>query len=138
MMYVANAITITDICDELEVTISVDYNPPSSDSQYNQPPNNYHVKSAVNLTCTANVPSEGVFFNWTSSCNGSEPCFIAGNSGNIVSTFDLQKYDAGVHTCTVYDPDNGCHKSASITMNVVGKLYKMLQIRCIFTVITLI
>ena len=103
------------------VRIVAEYGPPSS---FTGEPPSYRAASALTLSCEV---EGGQIYEWSSTCSGN--CFTNGENTATVSTSYLHSYDTGVHTCTAYD-DQGCAGNASITVNVVGKLYL-----CVVTVV---
>ena len=99
----------------VNVSISVDYTPPSS---FDRPAPYYRAASAISLTCETNGVT-GAFYTWTSNCTGN--CFTVGQSSKTVSTHYLESTDTGLHTCTVFG-FNGETGTGSVSINVVGEL----------------
>ena len=117
--------------DSVDVSIEVSYSAPEDFSL--QAPY-YRAASALTLSCVVAEDNGGLFYQWTSTCQGS--CFVQGASSQRVSTHALHSRDSGVHTCTVYD-GLGCTGNASITVHVSGKqcfikIFYIYQLRRMF------
>ena len=105
------------------VRVTANYSRPSS---FSLDPPSYRAASDLILSCQVESTNDGehsdvevgLFYEWRSTCSGN--CFVRGGSTKSISTPYLHSYDAGVHTCVVYDT-LGCTGNASITVNVVGK-----------------
>ena len=110
------SLAVCETVDSVDVSIEVSYSAPEDFSL--QAPY-YRAASALTLSCVVAEDNGGLFYQWTSTCQGS--CFVQGASSQRVSTHALHSRDSGVHTCTVYD-GLGCTGNASITVHVSGKL----------------
>ena len=99
--------------------IDVSYTPPEEGYQ----PPYYRAVSTVTLTCRAVGATGQIRYHWSSTCSS---CFVPGGyyysrSGSSISQSVLRSHDAGTHTCSAYDSDQGISDSASTVMNIVGE-----------------
>ena len=108
---------------ELNVNISVDYNPPPG---FTPGPNEYRAASGpVIVTCTAIGPATGaVSYWWSSTCRDCPfQSSKRGSTLRVIRRGAVHSGDNGIHTCSASnDKSNG---SASITFIVVGKFQQI-------------
>ena len=89
-------------------------------------PPQYAAASSLSLTCIVlgvdgEPLEEGISYQWTSTCAGSE-CMVTGQESlKTLSARYLSAADAGVYTCEAVDLA-GCTGSSDITVEVTGKL----------------
>ncbi len=116
MSFLFVAIWLTHILfsTDLNVTITIQYSPPSGVTL--RPPN-YRPATSVSLRCDATGTNGNVTYRWSSTCVGG--CFVNGSSQTISRSY-LFSYDAGYHTCVVTD-GAGNTGTATTVMNIIGK-----------------
>ena len=99
---------------ELSVVISVSYTPPPG---FFPGPNEYRAASGpVTVTCTAIGGTEGVSYQWSSTCRD---CVFKTKTTKMVERAVVHSGDTGTHTCTAVK--GGMVGNASITFVVKGK-----------------
>ena len=101
--------------------IDISYTPPEEGYQ----PPYYRAASAVTLTCRAVGATGRIRYRWTSTCTS---CFVSGYNSSYysysthsISKSFLRSRDAGTHTCSAYDTNQGISGSGSTEMKVVGE-----------------
>ena len=100
----------------MNVTISVDYNPPHG---FTPGPNEYRAASGpVTVTCIVTGGIGNIIYQWSSTCNACR--FNSSNSVSVNRTA-VHSGDSGNHTCTAYDNNTGNTGKASIKFNVTGE-----------------
>ena len=98
----------------LYVNISVSYTPPPG---FIPGPNEYRAASGpVTVTCTAIGETEGVSYQWSSTCR---KCLFKTKNTGMIERAAVHSGDNGTHTCKAVKGD--LEGSASITFFVKGK-----------------
>ena len=116
------SIVLLSFSPALKVVIDISYTPPEEGYQ----PPYYRAASTVTLTCRVLGATGRIRYHWTSTCSN---CFVPGGyyysySSHSISQNFMVSRDAGIHTCTAYDSDQGISDSASTVMNIVGEYLK--------------
>ena len=114
------------LISELNVTISVSYNPPPG---FTRVPNEYRAASGpVIVTCTANGGTGSISYQWSSDCRN---CDFQREMSSMITRGAVHSGDTGTHTCTATTAKGV--GNASINFTVKGE-HTLHQIKSYFAI----